>query len=238
MNGIQATTRLHLNKRLMTFGVPLQITVLVAIISMLIAVILWRAGGVPGSQEWIEGSRNNGGATFGMLGFIVYLGVQAVASTFPFALTLGATRKAFVGGTLAWAAITSAYLTLVYSVLLMLELATGHWFIGFYVFDVYVLGSGNLLQLIPTVFLGSLAAITLGALFGASFTRFGSRGPIFLGAGLAILLLAALGLALPAIIDAVSSTTVQLWWFAVAAVVLIGAAAGGTVQLLRTAIVR
>ncbi|TYD00565.1 hypothetical protein FQ377_03810 [Arthrobacter echini] len=237
MNGIQAATRLHLTKKNMTFGVPVQIVGLVAVISALIALIIWRAGGTPGSAEWITGARSNGGMAFGLLGFLVYLGVQSIATTFPFALTLGSTRKAFVGGTLVWAAVTSAYLAVIYAVLLLVELATDHWFASVYIFDVYYLGTGDLLILLPTVFLGSLSALTIGALFGASWARFGNRGPVFLGAGLAIGLLGLLALVLPSITGSVLDGF-RLWWLAVAAVVIIAVSAVMTLLLLRSAVVR
>ncbi|THJ68746.1 hypothetical protein E8P82_02285 [Arthrobacter echini] len=237
MNSIQAATRLHLTKKNMTFGVPLQIVGLIAVISALIVLIIWRAGGTPGSEEWIDGARSNGGMVFGLLGFLVYMGVQSIATTFPFALTLGSTRKAFVAGTLVWAAVTSAYLALIYAVLLLVELATDHWFVGIYIFDVYYLGTGNLLILLPTVFLGSLGALTIGALFGASWARFGNRGPIFLGAGLAIVLLGLLALVIPLITGSVLADF-RLWWLAAAAVVIIAVSAVMTLQLLRSAVVR
>ena len=131
MTAIPATTRLHLNKREVTFLIPLYITGTVAVISVLIALLFLRGGSVPGSDMWVESSRLNPGIIYALPGFLVYLGVQSVATTFPFALTLGSTRRSFVGGTLLWAVLTSAYLTAVLAILTMIEIATGHWFSHF-----------------------------------------------------------------------------------------------------------
>jgi len=236
MSSVISTVKLHLNKREMTFLVPLYITALVAIISVLISLLFWRAGSQPGSEGWITGSRNNPAMLWSLPGFLVYMGVQSVATTFPFALTLGATRRAFAGGTLLWAAVTSAYLTAVLAVLTLLELATNHWFSGFHIFDVFVLGGGNLGILLPSVFLGTLFCLTVGGVFGAVWVRFGSRGPILLGAAIAAVVIIALIIILPGVGDILASF--ELWWLAVLAAAAILLSALGVWRFLRPAIVR
>lgn len=236
MTALLATTKLHLNKREMTFVVPLSITGMVAVISVLIALLFLRGGSVPGSADWVTSSRLNPGILYALPGFLGYLGVQSVATTFPFALTLGSTRRAFVGGTLLWAIITSAYLTVVLAILTMIEVATGHWFSHFYVFDIIVLGGGNLALLIPIVFLGALSVLTIGGVFGASWIRYGARGPRMIAASVVILIIVALIIILPsgpAIIAAF-----QLWWLAVLAAVVITLSALGMWLMLRSALVR
>ena len=236
MNGVRAAARLHFTKKEMTFLVPLYITGVTAVITVLISLVFWRAGSTIGSEAWVNGSRTNAGMAWGLAGFLTYMGVQSVATTFPFALTLGSTRRAFVSGTLLWAAGTAVYLTAVITALAVLELATGHWFVGFYIFDVYTLGSGELARLIPTVFLGSLFCLTVGALFGASWVRFGSRGPLLLGAGLIILTLTVLVVTLPFLTASIADF--QLWWLAAIATAAIALAALTTVPVLRSAVVR
>lgn len=236
MNTIAASTKLHLNKREQTFVVPLWITAAVAVISILISLLFWRAGSQPGTEPWIQGSQNNPGIAYALVSFLGYMGVQAVATTFPFALTLGATRKGFVTGTLLWSVLTSAYLTVILTLLTLLETATDHWFVGFYVFDVHVLGAGDLTRLLPVVFLGSLTVLTLGGLFGASWVRLGSRGPIVLGVGLLLIAAAALLILIPSAAQIIAGF--QLWWLALTAVGIIGASWAGTWLLLRPAVVR
>lgn len=236
MSTIISTTKLHLNKRETTFIVPLYITGMVAVISILISLVFWRSGSLPGSEGWIQGSQFNPGILYGLVGFLGYLGVQSVATTFPFALTLGSTRRAFVGGTLLWNVITAAYLTAVLAVLTLLELATNHWFVGFYIFDIYVLGAGDLTQLVPMVFLGVLTLLTVGGVFGAAWVSLGARGPQFIAAGIVVVVVVALIIVMPSLPSFLAGF--QLWWLAVAAIVMIVLSALGTWLLLRSAIVR
>jgi hypothetical protein len=220
----------------MTFLVPLYITGMVAVISVLISLLFWRSGSIPGTEGWIEGSQLNPGMVYGLAGFLVYLGVQSIATTFPFALTLGATRRSFVGGTLLWAIIASAFLAAVFALLTMLELATSHWFTGFYIFDINVLGAGDLALLIPIVFLSTLSMLTIGGVFGASWLRFGTRGPQLVAVGVAIVIIVALIIIIPS--AAAILTAFEAWWLAIAAVVAIALSSMGTSLLLRSAIVR
>jgi hypothetical protein len=236
MSAVAASVKLHLNKREVTLLVPVYITAMVALISVLISLLFWRSGSVPGSADWVQSSRFNPGMLYGLGGFLTYMGVQSVATTFPFALTLGATRRAFAAGTLAWAAITSAYLTVVFVVLLQIELATGHWFSDFYIFDVNILGAGDLTKLVPIVFLGTLTLLTLGGVFGASWVRFGSRGPIMVGVSIAIVVIVGLIIVIPSLASIFAAF--QLWWLAVAAIVVVALSSLGTWRFLRPAIVR
>lgn len=236
MTALLATTKLHLNKRDITFTRPLIIAATAALISVLIALLFLRGGSVPGSADWVSSSRLNPLMVYAFPGFLGYLGVQSVATTFPFALTLGSTRRAFVGGTLLWAIITSAYLSAVLAILTTIEIATGHWFSHFYVFDVLVLGGGNLALLIPIVFFGTLSILTLGGVFGAAWIRYGARGPQLIAATIVVVLIVAMIIILPsgpAIIAAF-----QLWWLAVVATIAIVLSAIGMWLLLRSAIVR
>jgi hypothetical protein len=236
MSSVVPTIKLHLNKREMTFLVPLTIIGLVALTSVLISVVFLRGGSVPGTEGWIEGSRNNPGFLWAFPGFLVYLGVQSIATTFPFALTLGATRRAFVSGTLLWAVITSAYITAVMAILTTIEIATGHWWSGFHIFDIYILGLGDLSRLIPIVFLGSLFCLAVGGGFGASWVRWGARGPQLIAASLGIVIVVGLIIVIPSAASILAAF--ELWWLAVTAAVIIGISGVGAWLMLRPATVR
>lgn len=236
MNPIIAATKLHLNKRELTMLVPLYSTALAAALSVLVSFLFLRAGSVPGSAAWVDSSRMNPALIWALAGYLGYMGVQSVATTFPFAMTLGATRRSFTSGTLLWMVLMSAYLTLVLAVLSFIEVKTGHWFSGFYIFDVNILGAGDLGRLIPIVFLASLALLAAGGVFGAAWVRFGSRGPVILATALgAVLILAAIMLVPNA---AGIFAEFRTWWLAVAALVVIVAGSLGTWLFLRPATVR
>lgn len=236
MSAVLSTFKLHVNQRSSTFITPLAIAGTVAVVSVVISLIFWRAGSEPGSPEWIQGSQSNPGIFFALTGFLIYFGVASVATTFPFALTLGATRRAFVAGTLAGYAFTAAYIAVMFAVLNALEQLTDHWFVGFYIFDVNVLGAGDTLRLLIIAFLGVITALTLGGVFGAAWVRFGARGPQFVALGIGLVVAVGLMIVIP---DAPAIfAAFQAWWLAVAAGVVILLAAVGMWLLLRPATVR
>lgn len=236
MSAVVSTVKLHLNQRAATFLVPLQIALGVGIISVLIALVFWRSGSQPGTAEWIQGSQFNPGIAYALIGFLVYFGVASVATTFPFALTLGATRRAFVAGTLLWYALTAVYIAVIFAVLNGIEQLTNHWFVGFYIFDVYVLGGGDTLRLLLIVFLGVFTALTVGGVFAAAWVRFGARGPQLVALGVVVVLGIAIAILIPSA-EAIFAAF-QVWWLAVAAGVVILLSAVGAWLLLRPATVR
>jgi len=236
MNAVIAATRLHLNQRRGTFLVPLWIAAIVGIVSVIIALIFWRGGSEPGTAQWIQSSQSNPGIIYALGGFLVYFGVTSIASTYPFALTLGSTRRAFVARPLVWQALVAAYVAVVFLALDLIEIATNHWFIGFYVFDIFVLGAGDPWRLLAIVFLGVLAFLAIGAVFAAAWVRFGVRGPQLLAIGLVVVL--GLGIAILVPEFAAIFAAFQLWWLAIAAAAVIVLASLGTWLFLRSAVIR
>jgi hypothetical protein len=188
MNRIINVTRLQMNKRDVTFLVPAIIVGLVLVVSAIISLALQRAGIDPDSAGYADGARNNLGIIWSLPGFLIYYGVQSVATTFPFAMALGATRRDYVIGTALANVVTAAYVAAMMTVLLLIELATGHWFMNVYALDNHALGSGNAAILAVTVFLGTFACVSVGGVFGAVWVRFGSKGPMFVGLALGLVL--------------------------------------------------
>lgn len=207
MNRILKVSRLQMNKPDVTFVVPLMILAVVMVISVIIVLAILRSGGDPSSPEYVDGARMNMGMVWSLPGFLIYLGVQAVATTFPFAVALGATRWAFTTGTALAHLVQSAYIALVMLALLGIELATNHWFVGLYVLDIYAFGSGNPLQLFLTAFLGTFAMLSIGGVFGAVWVRFGAKGPTVLGLALGLAVAIAFLIAVPYLGDIFASIT-------------------------------
>lgn len=188
MNRIVNVARLQMNKRDVTFLVPAAIVLIVLVVSAIIAIALQRAGLDPSDPSYAEGARHNLGMVWSLPGFLVYYGVQAVATTFPFAMALGATRRDYVVGTAVANVATSAYITAIMTLLLWVELATGHWFANIYVLDNYAFGSGNALVLAATVFLGTFACTSIGGVFAAVWVRYGNKGPTIMGLAMGLLI--------------------------------------------------
>ncbi len=228
--------RLHYAKRVMMFGVPLYILLGVLAFSAIISLIFWRAGSEIGSEGWIEGSRNNQGMLWAFIGFMVYMGVQSVATTFPLGLALGSTRRSFTLGTLLSHVLLAAYVAALTWTLFTLEILTDHWFVGFYLTDVYILGDGHAGRLIAIQFLAVLTSLSIGAAFGAVWVRFGNRGTMITGLGLALVLALAVLLLVP--YAAEIAAAFRLWWLALGAITVILASAIVEYGCLRRASVR
>ncbi|MFC5336989.1 hypothetical protein [Leucobacter denitrificans] len=188
MNHILKVTKLHFNKPMVMFGVPSFIILIVLVVTALISFMLQRAGLDPSSPDYADGARWNQGMIWSLPGFLIYYGVQAVATTYPFALALGATRRAHVLGTAVANLVLSLYVSLFMLLLLGIELATNHWFFSVYALDIYMLGAGNPLVLFVTTFLLTFVSTSIGGMFGAVWVRFGSKGPTFVALGLALIL--------------------------------------------------
>jgi hypothetical protein len=237
VNRTAAVVRLQLVRRTTWFLVPLAIMLVAGVATVIIQLAIQRATGVsPTSPGYAESARNNPALAWSVSGYLVATGVASVSSVFPLASSLGTTRRGFAAGTLLTHALVSAYLAVVAALMLGLEVLTGHWFVGIFVFDTAVLGAGDVAVLLLVVFLGSLTAFTAGAAFGGVWLRFGPRGPLAV-AVLAVLLLASLLLVLaPSLVDIAAAF--QVWWLAVAVVALVLVAAGGTTLSLRRASVR
>lgn len=208
MQRVLTATRLHFNKWSAAVVLPLTIVGLVWLITLLIQITILRVtGAAPNDPSYIDGARMNMAFIWAMPGFLVYYGVQAVATTYPFGLALGFTRRDFIAGTAIANLATSLYVTVLMLAMLGLELATGHWFVGAYVLDVTILGSGNPWILAASAFLGVFFCLTAGGLFGAVWVRFGAKGPAVLGLSLGLALAVALLLLAPQLIDIVTSIT-------------------------------
>lgn len=219
MNRIARVVRLQL-ARPQDF---LQIVALIMGISVtacvIIALAIQRAGGDPASAGYIDGFRSNQAVAWSVVGYLVTVGAQSVATRFPLGLTLGATRRHFALGTLAYHVLVAATFATLAALGLALERATRHWFVGAYLFDSYVLGGGDLRLLLARAFLGCLVALSVGAGFGAIWVRFGARGVTVTLAGLVLALALALLAAVPRFAQIAASF--RPWWLAAGAGVAI-----------------
>lgn len=225
MKRVANVVRLQMNKPDITFFVPLMILAIVMVISAIIVIAIQRAGGDVASADYADGARMNMGMVWSLPGFLVYLGVQAVSTTFPFALALGTSRKAFVAGTALANLIQSAYIAVVMLILLGLELLTNHWFFGLYVLDIYALGAGDPVVLGLTAFLGTFTCLSLGGVFGAVWVRFGAKGPTVLGLvlGLAVaILFLIVAPRIGEIVASITGTTLGLTAAVVAVLAILG----------------
>ena len=237
MNRILKVTRLHFNKLGTYTLTPLMILAVVMLVSIIIQIAIQRGTGLgPSSPGYAENARWNQAIVWSLPGFLIYYGVQAIATTYPFGLALGVTRRNFILGTMLANAVQAAYVAVLLLVLLGLELATNHWFMGLYVLDVYATGSGNPLILGLGGFLGTLFCLTVGGLFGAVWVRFGPKGPAVMGLALGLVLALMLLLFAPRLGEIIAATTGAS--LALASIVVMAIALVGTWFAMRRASVR
>jgi hypothetical protein len=210
--------------------IPLGILVAVILVMTGVTIAVIRGGGSGADLA------SSGSVIWSLFGFIVAVGVQAVATAFPLALALGSTRRAFALGVLATCLLQSALLTAASLVLLGLERLTGGWFVGAPVLTDSTLGSGDPRVLSAVMFLAALSALMAGSVFGAAHVRFGATGAMWLGIGIAAVIVAALLVVPPDFVALRRSF--EPWWLAVAAGVVVVLSTTADYALLRRATVR
>lgn len=228
MNRIVSVVRMHLSRVFTAVLMPVFLSVGV-VAAMIIVVAAINAAGVDTrSTAFADGMSTNGGITFTLMGFLIALGVTSATACFAFATSLGVTRRHYVAGTAAFFMIQTVLVTALLSLLLLLEKITDHWFIGARALDVVTLGSGDWGRFLVIVSLGVLMCLSLGALFGASWLRFGMRGPLIIAGAVVVLLAVGVFLAIPRFAEIMAALTfavVPAVFLVVTAVALIGAAA-------------
>jgi len=236
MNRAMAVVEMHFNRRFSAFWMP-PILGLGVVAIMIVVVATLGAAGVPtSSPEVIDGFRNNGGIVWTLAGFLVSLGVQAATACFAFATSLGTTRRDYVLGTGVYFVLQTVYVTAILSTLLALEKATGHWFINAYSLDVRGLGSGDWGIFLLVVVSGALSMQAVGAMFGASWLRFGSRGPLLISGVLVAILVGAILIVIPR--WAALAAAFSMAWVSLALIVLGALALLATGAFLRRTSVR
>lgn len=221
---------LQYSNRNRMIGVPLYILGAVVLLTVAISITILRAGGD------LDGADFNASVLYSVLGYTVAIGVQNVASSFPFALALGSTRRTFVLGNLLTSAVQAVLVALAAVVLLGLETVTGGWFIGARALSSVLLGDGDPVLLGGVMLLAILTALAAGGAFGSAYVRFGARGPLVLSLGLAAVVVLLLLLLVPQ--AAAVAAAARPWWLAVGGAVVIGASTVGQYLFLRRASVR
>lgn len=176
--------------------VPLMILACVVALSVVIALLIGIGTGLPLPPAVATGMASNMGAIFSVPGFLIGVGALTVNRLFATAVAFGSTRRDFwIGSTFGFVVIS--LVTGVGSVLLLwLEQATNHWFIGARALDVAMLGSGNAWQTFVTITVLSLCSLFLGAGFGTLFRAYGPRGAVAAGVVLGLVVCAGLAAAI------------------------------------------
>jgi hypothetical protein len=126
--------------------------------------------------------------------YLLAMAVQSVSRMFPLALGLSATRRQFTLGTGAFFLAVAVAMGLVYSVLGVIETATGGWGIGLPMFTGFGLDAYPWYALIVVYGAAALLLMTLGSVFAAVYLRWKNLGVVLFSFALALLLIGLLAL--------------------------------------------
>lgn len=174
LNRALAVMRMHLVDRVTLFVLPLAIVAA----SFLINIVIWSF--VP------EDGRSTGGAA-SLYVFVGIAAMFAVTRGLPFALGMGASRRAFALGTGMTGLVIAAVMGTIYLVLRTLERASDGWWMKgrFFDFPWFHQSSWAVVWLL---FVVSIAAtFALGALISGVYARWGTAG-LVVGSPLTVLL--------------------------------------------------
>jgi hypothetical protein len=204
MNPVLRIARLHFVDRMQMLWAPA--ILLASVTALCVAIFLVLVAFAPVTAEQLsEGFRYNQAALWSWPGYILTIGVFAYARTMPFAIgMMGSTRRHYWTGTALWILVQSLYLSALMGAFLLLEKATGHWFTGARMFDVHVLGDGDLGVTLLLGFSMSLSCLSAGACLAAVYLRWGQYGVMAGIAGLLLVIVGALALVLASGVDLVA----------------------------------
>ena len=167
--------RLHAVNPSIFFGVPWLILGGAWAVTMVIALIL-RGAGVEDSEDGFRYSW----AVLSPQWYLVVVGVQALAYTFPFALGFGATRRDYWLGTAAMFLLVSVEMAAAIATLVQLEILTNGWGIGAGMFDALWYGQNGWLVDFYTTFSLQLLVLFIGASITTVYLRWRMRGMMIL----------------------------------------------------------
>ncbi|KQM60412.1 hypothetical protein [Agreia sp. Leaf210] len=196
-SNILAVVRLHLVNRYSVFAVPWMIMGGIFVVNVAIWWIIFSSISSEADRADARDGLEFSGALFYIFVYMLVLGIQAVAFTFPFALGFSVTRRDFWLGS----ALTFIGLSAVYSagltVLAAIEVATDGWGLGGSMFATFYFGGADAswIERFGLYFAAYLFFYFVGAAIATIYQRWRNNGMLVLFGTLALLLVAGIALA-------------------------------------------
>jgi hypothetical protein len=229
VNNLINVARYHLVNRVGFVLVPWGVTIFAFLVCL---IIFWRIAPSPNASHV--------GAVASMFVVFFVLGVQSVAQSLPFGLSLGVSRRTYFAGTVLLVLGLSAAYGLLLAVLQEVERATAGWGVDMHFFRVSYLLNGPWYQTWLTSFVGLALLFVCGMWFGLVWRRWNIVGLVaFIASLVTALLIAALAITWAHVWDGVGhfftvlSSTGLTGVLAALAVVL---AAGGLATMRRVTV--
>lgn len=172
---LAAVLRMNLVDARNRVGIPWAILALIFVINL---AIFWAVQAGVGSSD--------GGITGALTAMFLVVGSQyliTMTQVMPFALSLGITRRHFYTGVLSLLAVETLLHSVLLTVLLEIEGATGGWGVGMQFFAVGFLSGQNVLLTLLCYWVPMFVIGAVFLLFGAVFRRWGQLGVWALGVG-------------------------------------------------------
>lgn len=196
-NRILAVTRLHFVNRMNVFGVPWMILGFIFLINLIIWWIIFTALGPGADAEDAQQGLQWSGASFYIFVYMMVLAIQAVSSTFPFALGYTVSRREFALGTALSYVILAALYGAGMTVLAVIEEATGGWGFGGRMFTTLFFGGADVPWFGRFLIFFALFAFFLffGGMVATLYQRFRVNGMLIFFGSLALVLVGLAALA-------------------------------------------
>lgn len=186
--------RLNLVNKWTTIWLPIMIMGFIWLVNWLIWWIIWAATGPADRADALAGTQWSGGA-FYIFVYLLVIGIQVVAATFPFALGYSATRREFaLGSGLTFLLLSLGY-ALGFALLSVVEEWTNGWGLGGHLFTSVYFGDADFAGRFFIALCGMLFFITIGAFAAALFMRWRMNGILVASAILVLLLVGGIALA-------------------------------------------
>jgi hypothetical protein len=187
--------RLHLANPSTIFGMPLMILGVIFAANLMIWWIVATATTSGQAVENLSEGFQFSGASLWIFFYMMVVAVQAMNLSFPFALGFGSTRRDFYLGTALAFVGLSAFYSLIYTAMSILESVTNGWGVGGVMFRSLYFGSDdNWVTRMYFVFVTFLFFFFVGAAVASTYVRWRQRGLIGFFAVFALALIGGLAL--------------------------------------------
>ena len=176
MSRLTPVLKLNTANRFAGPGMVVTVIVVSGLLTLLVGAVLRLVLDLP-ADEVAEGMSHNQVLYWWPGIAMLVFAAQTIATGTPMALALGATRRAVWWGSVLTFVLLALLAAAVLTVLLLLERATGGWFLGVPAFDVGVFATGPSAAAFLAAFLLYLGVQLLGAVYATVYYR---GGPVAL----------------------------------------------------------
>ncbi|SMQ61822.1 hypothetical protein [Agreia sp. VKM Ac-1783] len=195
-SNILAVVRLHLVNRYSVFAVPWMIMAGIFVVNVAIWWIIFASVSNEADRMDARDGLEYSGALFYIFVYMLVLGIQSVAYTFPFALGFSVTRRDFwLGSALTFIAL-SAFFSACLTVLASIEVATHGWGLGGTMFASFYFGGADAswIERFGLYFASYLFFYFVGATIATIYQRWRNNGMLVVFGTLGLVMIAGIAL--------------------------------------------